>query len=96
METKGVQIYIYRGVYLSDLTFIDEGNPTILEGGLINFSKQELVQSVLSEINMYKQTPFPFYKSEPLHTYLLSLPALDEDQLFEVSLLREARAVAPQ
>ena len=41
---------------------------------------------------MFKQTNFNFTKVEPLYTYLCSLPTLDEDQLFEISLLREPRA----
>jgi hypothetical protein len=45
--------YINRGVYLYDLTLINEGNPTILGDGLINFSKQELVQSVLAEVRFF-------------------------------------------
>jgi hypothetical protein len=32
----------YIGIYLSDLTFIEDGNPEFLEDNLINFQKQEV------------------------------------------------------
>ena len=35
----------YLGVYLTDLTFIDEGNPDVLDGK-INLSKRELCYKV--------------------------------------------------
>ena len=70
---------------------IDEGNQDYFPGGLINFSKQELVYSVICEVIMYQQKAYSFTKQEPLYSYLLSLPNFDEDQLYELSVLREPR-----
>ena len=33
----------YLGIYLSDLTFIDEGTPNRTEKNLINFAKMRMV-----------------------------------------------------
>ena len=33
----------YIGIYLSDLTFIEDGNPEFLDENLINFQKQEVI-----------------------------------------------------
>ena len=33
----------YLGIYLSDLTFIDEGTPNFTEKGLLNFAKMRMV-----------------------------------------------------
>ena len=35
----------YLGLWLTDLTFIDDGNPKVLEDGLFNFEKAEMVNS---------------------------------------------------
>ena len=34
----------YLGIYLSDLTFIDEGTPNFTENGLLNFAKMRMVR----------------------------------------------------
>ena len=43
----------YLGMYLTDLTFIEDGNADTI-GGLINFSKRLLYASVLQEIKTYQ------------------------------------------
>ena len=35
----------YIGMYLSDLSFIEEGTPTVTEDGLLNFSKMRMVNN---------------------------------------------------
>ena len=35
----------YLGIYLSDLTFIDEGTPNFTEKGLLNFAKMRMVKN---------------------------------------------------
>ena len=34
----------YLGIYLSDLTFIEEGTPNFTEKGLLNFAKMRMVR----------------------------------------------------
>jgi hypothetical protein len=47
------------GVYLTDLTFIHDGNPDILpETKMVNFGKCVLISDVLREIQLYQQTKF--------------------------------------
>ena len=36
----------YLGIYLSDLTFIDEGTPNRTEKNLINFAKMRMVMKI--------------------------------------------------
>jgi len=33
----------YLGLWLTDLTFIDDGNPKVCDDGLFNFEKAEMV-----------------------------------------------------
>ena len=66
------------GVYLADLTFIDDGNPDRIDG-LINFSKRRLDYSVIANIQLYQQKPFRFRE----------LPQVRE--MYELSLELEPR-----
>jgi hypothetical protein len=45
----------YLGVYLTDLTFIEEGNKNVLERGLVNFDKCYLIAAVIGEIQQYQR-----------------------------------------
>eukprot|EP01114_Cavostelium_apophysatum_P014905 TRINITY_DN3971_c0_g1_i2.p1 TRINITY_DN3971_c0_g1~~TRINITY_DN3971_c0_g1_i2.p1 ORF type:complete len:622 (-),score=142.26 TRINITY_DN3971_c0_g1_i2:1171-3003(-) len=49
----------YLGVYLSDLTFIEDGNLDMI-GNLINFEKRFMVYRVLLEVLTYQQKPYNF------------------------------------
>lgn len=35
------------GLYLTDLTFIEDGNPDLIEGGLINWVKRRRLATVI-------------------------------------------------
>ena len=40
----------YLGIYLSDLTYIDEGTPNFKEKGLLNFAKMRMVRNFTSKV----------------------------------------------
>lgn len=85
----------FLGVYLTDLTFIEDGNPDFVKKGenkLINFAKQELIYSVFDEIKQYQQTQYSIEYVEQLGAFLQQLPSNDEESLYKLSLLREPRA----
>ena len=53
------QLHIYRcdpptipylGIYLSDLTYIEEGTPNFSDKGLLNFSKMRMVGNFTSRV----------------------------------------------
>ena len=52
---KGKYTIPYLGLFLRDLTFIDDGNENILEGGQLNVSKLELTTGILSTIRSFQQ-----------------------------------------
>ncbi|KAH3766116.1 Ras guanine nucleotide exchange factor [Pelomyxa schiedti] len=81
----------FLGVYLSDLTFIDEGNPDTIDN-MINFDKRILVYNVLSLIQQRQHQTYTFPIVEPLHTFLQELPSLPDKTLYQLSLLRKPRA----
>lgn len=83
----------YLGIYLSDLTFIDEGTPNFTDSGLLNFAKMRMIAHVIREVRQFQQTP---YKIEPIHkagAYLLD-PSLrlSDDELYQRSLVIEPRS----
>ena len=83
----------YLGIYLSDLTFIDEGTPNFTDSGLLNFAKMRMIAHVIREVRQFQQTP---YKIEPIQkaaAYLLD-PALrlSDDELYQRSLMIEPRS----
>eukprot|EP00727_Mastigamoeba_balamuthi_P001244 m51a1_g11116 putative ras guanine nucleotide exchange factor (1535) ;mRNA; r:94500-106068 len=85
----------YLGTYLTDLTFMGDGNPDLVsnESGqqLINFKKRELVCGIISDLQMLQQVLCPFKPVEPLYSQLLELPQCDEASLYNISLQVEPR-----
>jgi hypothetical protein len=45
-------------MYLSDLTFIEEGTPNFTDNGLLNFAKMRMIAHVIREIRQFQQTPY--------------------------------------
>jgi len=81
----------FLGVYLTDLTFIDDGNPDYLANGLINFGKRELVYGIISEIQQYQQISYPFPYVDNIASFLTDLPSNNDADLYTLSLIREPR-----
>lgn len=82
----------YLGVYLTDLTFIEDGNPDFI-GKLINFTKRKYIYDVIAKVKQYQYTS---YNLQPVYqiSCLLVQPVrehMDEDKQFKVSLQREPR-----
>jgi len=80
----------YLGVYLTDLTFIEDGNKDFLNG-LINFRKRQLVYGIISEVQLYQQTHYDIVPDMNILQFLNALPFKPEEELFKVSLQRESR-----
>lgn len=80
----------YLGVFLTDLTFIEEGNPDKL-GTLINFKKRLYVYNVLNEIQNYQKVDYTFEADEMVLMCIENLQAVDNDALYKMSLEREGR-----
>jgi len=80
----------YLGVYLSDLTFIEE-NKTYLENGMINMFKCRKVADVITEIQQYQQKPYNLKPVESIQDYLIHADAISERLAFKLSLKIEPR-----
>jgi son of sevenless-like protein len=85
-----------KGLYLTDLTFLDEGNPDLLEdGGSINLEKYVKTHQLVQTFKSF-QFPFPFQPVEEIQDYLKSTINADgeyiQDEFYEMSLAVEPRA----
>ncbi|EFN66720.1 Ras-specific guanine nucleotide-releasing factor 2 [Camponotus floridanus] len=82
----------YLGVYLTDLSFIEEGTPNITEDGLLNFSKMRMISHVIREIRHFQQTPYKIELISKVTNYLLDTSLLlNEKDLYRMSLEIEPR-----
>ena len=84
----------FLGVYLTDLTFIEDGNSNLVKGTqLINFDKRIKVASVIQEIQQYQTTQYCLQAVGMIEKYLLdrfkSVQSIDA--LYELSLQLEPR-----
>eukprot|EP01114_Cavostelium_apophysatum_P011726 TRINITY_DN2614_c0_g1_i1.p1 TRINITY_DN2614_c0_g1~~TRINITY_DN2614_c0_g1_i1.p1 ORF type:complete len:1239 (-),score=341.51 TRINITY_DN2614_c0_g1_i1:57-3773(-) len=83
----------YLGVYQSDLTFIHDGNPDVLDNGYINFFKRRLVGEVIKEMQTYQQAAYYFPVNESIQKWFKQQELLnfDEETIYKVSLMIEPR-----
>jgi hypothetical protein len=86
----------YLGLYMSDLTFLDNGNPNFHSDSLINFSKCRLIYHQIRDLILRQDKSYIFEEVPALHESLLKFTFLDDDTLYEVSLQREPRDVKKQ
>ncbi|PRP86791.1 hypothetical protein PROFUN_05008 [Planoprotostelium fungivorum] len=81
----------YLGIYLSDLTIIEEIHPDRI-GDLINFEKCGKVASVLKDILLFQKTPYSHLTRDKMVHALLhgeKEEEPDEDECYKASLLVE-------
>jgi len=76
----------YLGVYLTDLTFIEEGNKDFINGSLINFDKRRKIAQVIMEIQQYQATPYCLQEVPALREFLCKLESFDENEAYANSL----------
>jgi hypothetical protein len=83
----------YLGVFLRDLTFIEDGNPDYVEDDqFMNFEKMRMLSGVLSTIAKYQRVPYNFEPVPVVQEYILAGTGvnLSDSALHKYSLLCEA------
>ncbi|KAI9713072.1 MAG: hypothetical protein M1820_001057 [Bogoriella megaspora] len=84
----------FFGVYLTDLTFIDDGIPSVIKKtNLINFAKRAKTAEVIRDIQQYQNVPYQLAPLPELQEYLLTTmqAAGDVHEMYEKSLQVEPR-----
>lgn len=82
------------GVYLTDLTFIEDGIPSIIKKTtLINFAKRAKTAEVIRDIQQYQNVPYGLQPVPELQEYILTnmQAAGDVHEMYEKSLAVEPR-----
>ena len=81
-------------MYLTDLTFIEDGHPDYIEDqsfSCINFIKCRQLAVVIQDIQQYQQKAYAFHEVQIIKDYLLKLEHLSNDDLYNLSLKVEPR-----
>ena len=85
----------FLGIYLQDLTFIEDGNPNYLKKSkeLINFAKRAKTAEVIREIQQYQSSLYRLKPVEELQAFIQAnlQSTRNEEQLYEESLKLEPR-----
>jgi hypothetical protein len=90
----------YLGVYLSDLTFIEDGNPNTVtkkrpgaaeESEYIFMAKRQLFHKMVATIQTWQLVPYNLVPLEPVQQLVAHLSLFDDKQMYAESLLREPR-----
>jgi son of sevenless-like protein len=84
----------FFGVYLTDLTFIEDGIPSVIKNtGMINFAKRAKTAEVIRDIQQYQNVPYPLQPVSELQDYILNnmQAAGDVHEMYERSLAVEPR-----
>ena len=88
------------GVYLTDWTFIGDGNPDMLreKPHQINFNKRQKASELILMIKLHQSTTYNLAAVPQLKKFLETQlftpsadPAMDDQRLYEISLTREPR-----
>jgi len=81
----------HLGLYLQDLTFIEDGNPIRLDNGLINFQKCRMIGAQILGMQKYQQERYNLTLIPEIQSYIQKFPFMTEDEQFDLSLEREPR-----
>eukprot|EP01116_Phalansterium_solitarium_P022197 TRINITY_DN723_c0_g2_i5.p1 TRINITY_DN723_c0_g2~~TRINITY_DN723_c0_g2_i5.p1 ORF type:complete len:797 (+),score=345.38 TRINITY_DN723_c0_g2_i5:142-2532(+) len=84
----------YLGVYLSALTFIDQGNKDMLPepAGYVNMSKRRLISDVMKEIQQFQQKPYNLTPVLSIVEWMQSAEVLDDNESYRQSKIIEPPA----
>eukprot|EP00011_Vannellida_sp_DIVA3-517-6-12_P012909 CAMPEP_0114606058 /NCGR_PEP_ID=MMETSP0168-20121206/1369_1 /TAXON_ID=95228 ORGANISM="Vannella sp., Strain DIVA3 517/6/12" /NCGR_SAMPLE_ID=MMETSP0168 /ASSEMBLY_ACC=CAM_ASM_000044 /LENGTH=1173 /DNA_ID=CAMNT_0001816917 /DNA_START=278 /DNA_END=3796 /DNA_ORIENTATION=- len=84
LSSSKYPIIPYLGVYLTDLVFIEDGNPDEVDG-FINFEKRDLAFAPVQAVQTCQGEGYPYPKCEPLYSTLCHLCQLDDELLWALS-----------
>ncbi|KNC48161.1 uncharacterized protein AMSG_04390 [Thecamonas trahens ATCC 50062] len=83
----------YLGMWLTDLTFLEDGNPDTTDEGLINFAKYDLIAKVLGDVRQFQLMRYQLVPVELVQDFISGQlkSALDEEEAYRRSLAVEPR-----
>ncbi|KNC52088.1 uncharacterized protein AMSG_00916 [Thecamonas trahens ATCC 50062] len=84
----------YLGIFLTDLTFVEDGNSDLTPSGLINFDKRRRLALIIGEVQQYQQTPYCLQALPQLQDWIWGeseAVEYDESVMYDRSLEVEPR-----
>jgi hypothetical protein len=99
----------FLGVYLTDLTFLELGNPDFLpDSHFINYEKRRKVYQLIKEIQKYQHSPFTLTAIPQIQEFLKKIgetkgapvgweesnPIMTEEELYQKSQLYEPKELS--
>ena len=82
----------HLGIFLADLTFIEDGNPNTLRD-MVNFLKRRMIAERIRWIQQYQQISYNLRPVGVIQEYLQAkLKVVDEDSLWKLSTIVEPRS----
>jgi hypothetical protein len=81
----------YIGVFLKDITFIADGNPDYIRGGLVNLHKRRQVYQKLEEISHFQHDHYNYHVVPELQAYLVGFHPVSDEELHSKSHVLEPR-----
>ncbi|KAI8328559.1 ras guanine nucleotide exchange factor domain-containing protein [Chlamydoabsidia padenii] len=86
----------FLGIYLQDLTFIEDGNSNFLKktnNHLINFDKRTKTAEVIRELQQYQSTPYILQQVPDIQDFIINhlRSSRDDETLYNLSLAVEPR-----
>eukprot|EP00026_Physarum_polycephalum_P001215 Phypoly_transcript_01216.p1 GENE.Phypoly_transcript_01216~~Phypoly_transcript_01216.p1 ORF type:complete len:1095 (+),score=164.79 Phypoly_transcript_01216:391-3285(+) len=95
LQKAQLPVLPYLGVYLSDLTFIEEGNPGEI-GHLVNFSKCRQISAIIRRVAEFQSVSYSFVGIPFVQNYFNFFSVIDDKQAYEHSTKLEPRAQSTQ
>jgi len=84
----------YLGMYLTDMTFIEEGNKNYTTDSykLINFHKRRLISSTIADVKTYQGVKYQFLEVPEIQSKAFGEATFEDKELYEISDYLEPRA----
>ncbi|EGC32264.1 hypothetical protein DICPUDRAFT_155787 [Dictyostelium purpureum] len=92
-EINGTPCIPFVGLYLMDLTFIDEGNPSYIGVDLVNFVKKRLEANLILRFLSFKNVPYCFEPVAFIQNMILDSSPMSEKELYDKSVAIEKRHI---
>ena len=80
----------FLGVYLTDLTFVEDGNPDRIQG-MINFRKRKLEYDIIVQLLAYQTQTYNLNMVHKIVAIIDGLEMIDDNACYEASLRCEPR-----
>lgn len=84
-DTSISNVFSRKGLYLRDLTYIEDGNADLLENGHCNMEKMRMKTAILKDVRYHQRRRYDFPPASKIESYLYSMKVLDPPAIQKIS-----------